>query len=136
MQGYGNDGFGIYGLYDFDMSEPVLDECNGHFGAVGKNKKGKVIYHYHYQNTTWDPYDSESPFVPYYIGCQGPSKGKCNQTLRYVGNNSSPFASPICGQGCGYDICVQPGTSKIEMKKYLKSWGDSQWLDQFTVNPF
>ena len=32
LVGYANDGFGIYAWKDVEGKEPVLDECNGHFG--------------------------------------------------------------------------------------------------------
>ena len=133
LQAYGNDGFGIYGLYDFNGEVPVLDECNGHFGAVGEDIEGPVVYHYHYKNFTWD--GNETNFEPYWIGCQGPSKGLCKDTIP-ANLTQTPSASPICGNGCGYQICVQPGTSQQQLIDYLGYWGDPNWLQQFTVNPY
>ena len=130
LQGYANDGFGIYGLYDFNYEKPIVDECNGHFGAVGDDPTGPVVYHYHYQNYTWNSTDPNTVFRPYYIGCQGPSKGLCNQTLSRV------QSTPVCGSGCGYQICVQPGTSHSELIRYLNYWGNATWLEQFSVNPY
>ena len=76
---------------------------------------------------------------PYYVGCQGPSKGKRNST---VSNN---YDSGWCGPGCGFDICVQPWTNASALTAYLDSNcytpprardagpSGSEW---FTVNPF
>jgi len=84
LLGYGNDGFAIYGLNDYEHKTPIVDECNGHFGYVpcltedylsGEcdfHDQKKITYHYHAVNFT---YTSRSPkFYAYYLGCQGPSK--------------------------------------------------------------
>ena len=129
LQGYANDGFGVYGKFDFDLSEPVLDECNGHFGATGDSYDGEVTYHYHYRETTWD---GESLFTPYWVGCQGPSKLLCAsvEDTEYLDTN------PQCGQGCGYELCVATGTSTQELEKYFEKMGDKNWADGYTINPY
>ena len=69
-------GFGIYGFGDFS-GEPVLDECHGHFGLI---PGGGVSYHYHASGVT---NLKGTPHRPYYMGCQGPSKSKCNTTVAW-----------------------------------------------------
>eukprot|EP00756_Hemistasia_phaeocysticola_P012165 Hpha_TRINITY_DN15176_c0_g22::TRINITY_DN15176_c0_g22_i1::g.127836::m.127836 len=124
--GYASDGFGIYGFGDVSGS-PVLDECNGHFGPL---PDGSVGYHYHAVEH-WNM--DGSPHVPYHMGCQGPSKGKCNSTV----SSKYDFGANWCGQGCGYEVCVQPSTNKTQLAQYLGEFeGGSDWLSQFTVNPF
>ena len=133
--GYANDGFGIYGYGDY-TGEPVLDECHGQFGPVPPHMN--VTYHYHAS----DEYNLPGkPHRPYYMGCQGPSKGKCNSTV----NPDYDSGANWCGQGCGYDLCVQPGTSAVALVAYLDSFcaEDSipagcgaDWLKDFSINDF
>ena len=60
------DGYGIYGANDFDMKEPVLDACGGHFGTVPDDStygvSSSCVYHYHTSSTK----------APYTLGCFGP----------------------------------------------------------------
>ena len=84
------------------------------------------------------------PHKPYYMGCQGPSKGKCATTVDPEFDNGANW----CGQGCGYDLCVQPGTSHAALVAYLGKYnpvgsgaplgpaGAEAWLKKFSVNPF
>jgi hypothetical protein len=124
--GFAADGFGIYGYGDY-AGEPVLDECHGHFGKV-PDRDG-VVYHYHAS----DEYNLPGkPHRPYYMGCMGPSKGKCNTTVSKDYDSGANW----CGQGCGFDICVQPGTPKTGLDSYLDKFGGAKWLDGFTVNPY
>ena len=124
--GWASDGFGIYGFGDWN-GEPVLDECHGHFGRV---PGGNVTYHYHAS----DEYNIKGQkHKPYYMGCQGPSKGKCNSTVSMEFDSGANW----CGQGCGYEVCVQPGTDKPALSAYLASYpGGASWLGGFSVNPF
>lgn len=127
LVGYAADGFGIYGFGDV-AGDSLLDQCNGHFGAT--DSTGAVTYHYHAR----DHYNTPgTPHVPYYMGCQGPSKGRCNDTV----SDEYDGGSNWCGQGCGFEVCVQPGTDKAKLQVYLASFpaGD-KWLDGFSVNPF
>lgn len=126
--GYANDGFAIYGFYDIDAKTPTVDECNGHFGCVD-DACVEVTYHYHAVNYS---YAGAGQFTPYYTGCLGPSKGLCNSTVHQQFDDGANW----CGAGCGYDICVQPGTDHSALHTYIASFGDAQWLSQFTVNPF
>ena len=76
--------------------------------------------------------------------CQGPSKGKCTSTISPEYDNGANW----CGRGCGYDICVQPGTNEQALLEYLGGYspsgageplglaGAEAWLAKFTVNPF
>jgi len=124
---YANDGFGIYGFYDVGGEDMVLDECSGHFGCLDDDCK-VIEYHYHGHNYTYT--GSDDVFKPYWFGCFGPSKGKCP-------DDSSKGGAPHCGKGCGYEVCVEKGTSKEGLKKYLDEFpGGSKWLDQFTVSPY
>ncbi len=44
-----------------------------------------------------------------------------------------------CGQGCGAELCVQPGTSRDALLSYLTEFRGQQaaaWLQRFSVNPF
>ena len=126
---YANDGFGIYGFYDLNHSVPIVDECNGHFGCLD-DKCEIVEYHYHAKNFTYTGQPQQ--FEPYWIGCLGPSKGMCNETEIPPNPNA-----PDCGSGCGYQICVQPGTNNDTLTQYIGSFGKGDdWLDKFTVNPF
>jgi len=124
--GYANDGFKMYGVGDYHGTS-VVDECNGHFGYV--DDKGTIEYHYHAQAVYNMPGEHHKP---YYLGCQGPSKGRCNETL----NPDYDDGANWCGQGCGHEICVQPGTDRNALREYLGRFGNPNWLDQFDVNPF
>lgn len=146
--GYANDGFGIYGFGAFN-GEPILDECHGNFGPVpsphcvhGTEASCEVAYKYHASPVFNLPGE---PHKPYYMGCQGPSKGQCNATVDPEYDGGANW----CGQGCGYDICVQPGTSRAALLAYLGRYsptgaagvplgpaGAEAWLSKFTVNPF
>lgn len=111
--GYAIDGFGIYGYQDVGGAAPIVDECGGHFGPV--DDTGDVVYHYHSRTS-----------VPYHLGCQGPSLGKCSGTQT---------DADFCHPGCGYDVCVQPGTDGQKLKGYLNKF-DPTWLQKYTVNKF
>ena len=125
--GYAADGFGIYGYGDI-RGEPVLDECHGHFGPV--DATGKVEYHYHASGTT---NIEGKPHAPYYMGCQGPSKGKCSSTV----NKDYDGGANWCGAGCGAEVCVQPGTKAAELGHYLDQFpAGRSWLANFTVNHY
>ncbi len=130
LLGYAADGFGIYGFGDYGGGDPVLDECNGQFGAVPPSKD--VVYHYHATPAT---NVAGQPHVPYFMGCQGPSKGRCNGTV----SEEFDAGANWCGQGCGAEICVQPGTDRAALLRYLDRFTDGRgaaWLAQFTVNEF
>ena len=130
LVGWAADGFGIFGYGDV-QGGALLDECHGHFGLAPDGSGGLAVqYHYH----TADAYNiPDMPHRPYYLGCQGPSKGKCNSTVSPDYDSGSNW----CGQGCGYEVCVQPGTGKAALDKYLDGHsGGSKWLADFTVNPF
>eukprot|EP01060_Flectonema_neradi_P000680 TRINITY_DN10426_c0_g1_i1.p1 TRINITY_DN10426_c0_g1~~TRINITY_DN10426_c0_g1_i1.p1 ORF type:complete len:369 (+),score=67.35 TRINITY_DN10426_c0_g1_i1:50-1156(+) len=124
--GWAADGFGIYGFGDVSGAS-VLDECNGHFGEL---PDGSIGYHYH----AVDHYNMDGEHhVPYHMGCQGPSKGKCKSTI----SEKYDYGADWCGAGCGYEICVQPGTSNASLTQYLSKYpGGASWLSQFTVNPY
>jgi len=124
--GYANDGFKIYGMGDYPGIS-VLDECNGHFGIV--DDEGTLEYHYHATAAYNMPGKHHRP---YYLGCQGPSKGRCNETTNPDYDNGANW----CGKGCGHEICVQPGTDRRALRNYLGHFGNENWLDQFDVNPF
>jgi len=139
--GYANDGFGIYGFQDIDGTAPVVDECNGHFGPVSNDDLDTVVYHYHIHETTTLPsltFEKQEPtFQPYIIGCQGPSRGKCNSTIAKAPATMTDLGHNWCGVGCGYDLCVQPGTTKPALESYLAEFGKSyDWLAQHSVNDF
>merc|ERR1711988_861491 len=121
--GYAADGFGIYG-YD---GSPA-DECHGHFGPV--DSKGTIEYHYHTAGVYNLP---NTPHKPYYLGCLGPSKGRCNTTV----NEDFDGGANWCGQGCGADLCVEPGTSRKALVSYLDKFTKGEdWLHEYTVNDF
>ena len=113
LVGWAMDGFGVYSYQDVGGAAPIVDECGGHFGPT--DNTGKIEYHYHSRT-----------YVPYHLACQGPSLGNCASTQR--GTN-------YCHPGCGYEVCVQPGTDEGALRDYLGQW-DPTWLDQYTVNPF
>lgn len=115
LLGWANDGFGIYAYQDVGGAQPVVDECGGHFGPVTDDEDAEVVYHYH-----------SRMIVPYHLACQGPSLGKCADTQS--GTN-------YCHTGCGFDVCVQPGTSQEKLEAYLDEF-DSTWLAKYTVNPY
>ena len=112
LVGWAMDGFAVYSYQDWGGAAPIVDECGGHFGP---DETGKVTYHYHSRT-----------YVPYHLACQGPSLGNCASTQR--GTN-------YCHPGCGYEVCVQPGTDEAALREYLGKW-DPTWLDQYTVNPY
>jgi len=111
--GYAIDGFGIYGYQDVGGAAPIVDQCGGHFGPV--DDTGDVVYHYHSRTS-----------VPYHLGCQGPSLGKCSSTQQ---------DADFCHPGCGYDVCVQPATDRRKLEGYLAKF-DPTWLRNYTVNDF
>jgi hypothetical protein len=140
LLGYANDGFGIYGFQDIDGTAPVVDECNGHFGPI-TNEADNVTYHYHAHESFVMPsltFNKQEPtFQPYFIGCQGPSKGKCNETISKAPKGMSDLKHNWCGIGCGADICVQPGTTNASLATYLKTFGKGlDWLTGKTVNDY
>jgi len=112
LMGWALDGFGIYAYQDVDGAAPIVDQCGGHFGPVDT---GDVVYHYH-----------SRPICPYHMACQGPSLGECDKTQE--GTN-------FCHPGCGFDVCVQPGTREEDLRAYLAKWDDG-WLDNYTVNEY
>lgn len=135
--GFANDGFAIYGFQDIDGTAPVVDECNGHFGPVSNERLEEVTYHYHAHETSVVPsltFEKQEPsFQPYFLGCQGPSKMKCNTTV----TQSTDLGHNWCGVGCGSELCVQPGTTNSSIESYLSSFGkDLTWFDTFTVNDY
>lgn len=141
LLGYANDGFGIYGFQDIDGTTPVVDECNGHFGAVRNSRLDDVMYHYHAHETVTLPsmtFDRQEPsFQPYFIGCQGPSKGKCNTTISKAPKGMHDLNHNWCGVGCGFEMCVQPGTSNASLGSYLGSFGKSiDWLHNHSLNDY
>ena len=70
---------------------------------------------------------------PYYLGCFGPSKGRCNDTI----NEKYDSGANWCGPGCGYDVCVQPGTDPDALQEYLDKFpGGKEWLNGLSVNTF
>ena len=90
----------------------------------------EVAYHYHVS----DEYNvSGKRHRPYYMGCIGPSKGLCNNTV----SDEYDFGANWCGEGCGYDVCVQPGTDPEALNFYLDKFpGGRGWLDDLSVNEF
>lgn len=140
LLGYANDGFGIYGFQDIDGTAPVVDECNGHFGPVTSNLS-HVTYHYHAHESYVMPsltFEKQEPtFQPYFIGCQGPSKGKCNATIAKAPKGMHDLNHNWCGVGCGFELCVQPGTSNSSLTTYLGSFSKGlDWLHRHTVNDY
>lgn len=111
--GYALDGFGVYGYEDLHGLAPVLDECGGHFGPVDEDKLDEVVYHYH-----------ATTYSPYHLACQGPALGKCHTTQH---------GASFCGEGCGAEVCAQPGTKKTALQKYLSKW-NSTWLEKYSTN--
>lgn len=104
----------------------VRDAGGGHFGLTDA---GVVEYHYH-----------ATPYTPYHLACQvrlaaciqllltapsqGPALSKCDQTQHGVN---------FCGQGCGADVCIQPGTPEAQLCAYLDRF-NSSWFDAYTNN--
>jgi len=140
LLGYANDGFAIYGFQDIDGTAPVVDECNGHFGPV-TNSADVATYHYHAHESSVMPsltFEHQEPtFQPYFIGCQGPSKGKCNSTISKAPKGMEDLKHNWCGVGCGAELCVQPGTSNASLTTYLGSFNKGMdWLTKHTVNDY
>jgi hypothetical protein len=111
--GYALDGFGLYGYEDIGGFAPVLDECGGHFGPVDDDHLDVVMYHYH-----------ATTYSPYHLACQGPALGKCHETQH---------GADFCGEGCGAEVCAQPGTKMSDLKSYVSKW-NSTWLQHYTIN--
>lgn len=111
---YALDGFGIYGYEDLRGEAPVLDQCGGHFGPV---QDGAVEVEYHYHATT---------YTPYHVACQGPSLNRCEETQH---------GASFCGEGCGYEVCVQPGTDPEALRAYVGIW-NTTWLESYSNNLF
>ena len=67
------------------------------------------------------------------MGCLGPSKSQCNKTI----NEEFDFGANWCGEGCGYDVCVQPGTDPEAFVFYLEQFPNGvAWLEGFSINDF
>jgi hypothetical protein len=64
------------------------------------------------------------PPCRYTIACQGPALGGCDATQG---------GANFCGEGCGADVCVQPGTAKEDLVSYLDEY-DKTWLDNYSTN--
>merc|ERR1711907_203819 len=77
------------------------------------NKLDEVVYHYH-----------ATTYSPYHLACQGPALGKCHTTQH---------GADFCGEGCGAEVCAQPGTKKASLQKYLSKW-NSTWLEKYSTN--
>ena len=122
LMGWALDGFGIYTFQDIGGSAPVVDECGGHFGPVSDDSD-EVVYHYHTRS-----------YVPYTLACQGPALGKCNETQGTNARNENQGTN-FCHYGCGAEICVQPGTKREALERYLDHW-DKDWLNKYTVNDY
>ena len=129
--GYANDGFGVYGYADVRGDASVLDECRGHFGPLDDDAPGDVAYHYHAQDVN-NTVASGDGFMPYYLGCQGPAKGLCESQVNWTAHD---MGHVYCGDGCGADVCVQPGTRPDALDAYLDAF-NATWLAAFTVNDF
>lgn len=79
----------------------------------------------------------EPTFQPYFIGCQGPSKGKCNSTIAKAPSGMHDLDHNWCGVGCGSELCIQPGTSNASLVTYLGKFGKGMdWLNMYTVNDY
>jgi hypothetical protein len=98
----------------------------------------KVTYHYHASAVT---NLAGAPHQPYYLGCQGPSVGQCNGTVR--GRRGSSIPDPAldvsnmpfflllfyvtqvtpdydgganwCGPGCGFEVCIATSRSRSSL---------------------
>lgn len=83
-------------------------------------------------------FESQEPsFQPYFIGCQGPSKGKCNSTIAKAPDGMHDLDHNWCGVGCGFELCVQPGTADSDLESYLQGFGKGMdWLNEFSVNDY
>eukprot|EP00475_Leptophrys_vorax_P041249 TRINITY_DN77808_c0_g1_i1.p1 TRINITY_DN77808_c0_g1~~TRINITY_DN77808_c0_g1_i1.p1 ORF type:complete len:419 (-),score=105.61 TRINITY_DN77808_c0_g1_i1:112-1197(-) len=116
--GYALDGFGIYSYEDIGGAAPVLDECGGHFGPVDDDSNSsEVVYHYH-----------ATTYTPYHLACQGPALGKCHEVQH---------GADFCGKGCGADLCVQPGTEKSALERYIARFDASgTYLSKHSINKF
>ena len=68
---------------------------------------------------------------PYHLGCLGPAKLKCNDTVSSKHDGGANW----CGPGCGAEICVQPGTDKDLLTAYIDSF-TAGWLDGYTTNEY
>jgi len=110
---YALDGFGVFGFEDIGGIAPILDECGGHFGPVDDDKLNVVEYHYH-----------ATTYTPYHLACQGPALGRCEDTQH---------GASFCGEGCGAEVCAQPGTSMEALRAYIFQW-NTTWLDSYTNN--
>ena len=94
----------------------LLDECGGHFGPTDDyDLENTVVFHYH-----------ATTYSPYHIACQGPALQKCSETQTDV---------DFCGNGCGAELCIQPGTSKKALAAYVGRF-NTTWLDLFTTNVY
>lgn len=139
LLGYASDGFGLYGRQDLDGTSPIVDECNGHFGPVVAH--GQVSYHYHVhdgfarESLTFE--HQEPSFQPYWIGCQGPSKLLCNTTIAKAEKGSEDLGHVWCGVGCGYELCVQPGTTTEGLASYMGQFpGGLAWFKRYSTNNY
>ena len=92
---------------------------------------GTVAYHYHAQNAINEVAGGDG-FRPYYLGCQGPAKGLCEKNVNWTAHD---MGHVYCAEGCGAEICVQPGTRADALGAYVDQF-NATWLESFTVNKF
>lgn len=71
-------------------------------------------------------------FHAYYLGCQGPALGKCQTGVNWT---AWDMGHVYCDDGCGAEVCVQPGTARDALESYVDSYNAS-WLETFTINDF
>ncbi|KAJ8600383.1 hypothetical protein CTAYLR_000732 [Chrysophaeum taylorii] len=127
LVGFAADGFGIYGFGD-TVGEPVLDECHGHFGDTPDG------FAYHYHASAVHNRGGTMAFQPYYLGCLGPSLGKCNSTITADYDGGADW----CGPGCGADVCIQTGSNRSTLLAYISIFQQDPiaWLSAYSTNAF
>ena len=110
---------------------PVLDECRGHFGPVSDDSPGEVVYHYHAQDVV-NQVSGGDGFHAYYLGCQGPARGRCRSQVNWTAYD---MGHVYCDDGCGAEVCVQPGTRPDALDAYVGEFNET-WLEHYTINAY
>lgn len=103
--GYSFDGYGIYGRWESAGQTPPLDldACGGHVGPIPANASMGIassvsVYHYHVGGGA--PASNADGYMPFNLGCYGPSPNYASCIAAYSTSNRQ--------SGCGDTLIYVP----------------------------